>query len=279
MLILSIFPGIDLLGRAFEECGCCVVRGPDLLWGGDIKRFTPPAGHFEGIIGGPPCQDFSGLRRSEPTGAGEKMLAEFARCVAQARPEWWLLENVARVPDVRIDGYHSQRLDIDQKWFCDSTRLRHVQFGSRSGRLLHIDRRPRPVTRGELPGCALANDGRSLEELLHLQGLPADFDLPPFLAKEKKRVIGNGVPREMALALAFAIAEAFSSGRKATLQKTIDGGAEPAWVCACGCGRKLPTKHHRYYDFSCRKRAQRKRDKAISRGVAETRNREEEPVT
>ena len=39
-LVLSIFPGIDLLGRAFENEGFCVVRGPDLLWGGDIKNYV-----------------------------------------------------------------------------------------------------------------------------------------------------------------------------------------------------------------------------------------------
>lgn len=33
-LILSLFPGIGLLDRAFEEIGYTVVRGPDLLWGG-----------------------------------------------------------------------------------------------------------------------------------------------------------------------------------------------------------------------------------------------------
>lgn len=43
-LILSLFPGIGLLDMAFEEEGFCVVRGPDLLWGGDIRRFHPPAG-------------------------------------------------------------------------------------------------------------------------------------------------------------------------------------------------------------------------------------------
>ena len=52
-LVLSLFPGIGLLDMAFEEEGFCVVRGPDLLWGGDIRRFHPPAGRFEGVIGGP----------------------------------------------------------------------------------------------------------------------------------------------------------------------------------------------------------------------------------
>ena len=35
--MLSLFPGIGLLDMAFEEEGFCVVRGPDLLWGGDIS--------------------------------------------------------------------------------------------------------------------------------------------------------------------------------------------------------------------------------------------------
>jgi len=61
-LVLSVFPGIDLLSRAFEEQGYCVVRGPDLLWGGDVRTFHPPPGVFEGVIGGPPCQAFSVLR-------------------------------------------------------------------------------------------------------------------------------------------------------------------------------------------------------------------------
>lgn len=33
-LVLSLFPGFDLLGRAFEEEGFTIVRGPDKIWGG-----------------------------------------------------------------------------------------------------------------------------------------------------------------------------------------------------------------------------------------------------
>jgi len=61
-VLLSLFPGIDLLGRAFEEHGFCIVRGPDLLWGGDIRAFHPPPGRFDGVVGGPPCQTFSQFR-------------------------------------------------------------------------------------------------------------------------------------------------------------------------------------------------------------------------
>lgn len=81
-LLLSVFPGIDLLGRAFEGEGFCVVRGPDLIFGGDIRRFNPPAQVFEGVIGGSPCQDFSTARRSAPTGECLEMLEEFKRVLA-----------------------------------------------------------------------------------------------------------------------------------------------------------------------------------------------------
>jgi DNA (cytosine-5)-methyltransferase 1 len=267
-LILSIFPGIGLLDRAFEEAGHCVLRGPDLLWGGDVRNFFPPSGHFWGVIGGPPCQDFSSLRRAPPTGEGLEMLEQFCRVVRDAAPEWWLLENVSRVPDVEIAGYHCQRLDVDQRWWSDVTRLRHIQFGSRSGRMLHIDRGHARSVTGDPPdrhGAALASDNRPFDELLRLQGLPADFDLPPFKANEKKRAVGNGVPLVMGRALAAAVDEAYGRN-EVTLQKTLDGGSEVAGVCRCGCGRRLLGKQ-RYYDFSCRKRAQRKRDTAQSQGA------------
>jgi len=262
-LILSIFPGIDLLGCAFEEAGFCVVRGPDLLWGGDIRKFHPPVNIFWGIIGGPPCQDFSRLRRGEPTGYGLEMLAEFIRGVTEAQPEWWLMENVDRVPNVtklREAGYVTQRFDINQGWYCDVTRLRHIQFGSKSGRLLNVTRRPvTDVT--HRAGAALASDDRPFKELCRLQGLPEDFDLPPFLATEKKRAVGNGVPLQMGRVLAQAVIEAYQNS-PGELQCDFAGQVTPVGVCACGCGRRVTGKA-KYYDFSCRKRAQRKRDKAI----------------
>ena len=95
---MSLFPGIGLLDQAFEEEEFCIVRGPDVLWGGDVRRFHPPAGVFDGVIGGPPCQAFSTLsnlvraRGYEPR-FGD-LFPEFARVVAEARPAWFLCENV-----------------------------------------------------------------------------------------------------------------------------------------------------------------------------------------
>jgi DNA (cytosine-5)-methyltransferase 1 len=254
-LVISLFPGIGLLDRAFEARGFCVVRGPDLLWGGDIREFHPPANVFAGIIGGPPCQDFSGLRRSKPTGYGRLMLAEFARCVTEARPEWWLMENVARVPDLVIDGWSHQRLDINQAWFSDCRRLRHVQFGSRSGRLLHVTRQ---AVTGPHEGAALASDNRDFKTLCRLQGLPEGFDLPGFLMEEKKRAVGNGVPLGLGMALAGAVIEAYQ--KPVVLQRTLEGELVRSDACDCGCGRQV-TGSQEYYDYSCRKRAQRTRER------------------
>lgn len=91
-LVLSLFPGIGLLDRAFEEEweGCCVVRGPDLLWGGDIHRFHPPSGRFDGIIGGPPCQCFSSLAnlvRATGKTVAPNLIPEFERCVGEAEAD------------------------------------------------------------------------------------------------------------------------------------------------------------------------------------------------
>lgn len=40
-LVLSLFSGVGLLDRAFEEEWFTIVRGPDVLWGGDVRSFHP----------------------------------------------------------------------------------------------------------------------------------------------------------------------------------------------------------------------------------------------
>ncbi len=108
-LVLSLFPGIGLMDRAFEGEGFCVVRGPDLLWGGDIRRFHPPVGRFDGVIGGPPCQAFSTLANLVRAKGHEprfgNLIPEFERCVREADPAWFLMENVALAPQPYVEGY------------------------------------------------------------------------------------------------------------------------------------------------------------------------------
>ena len=148
-LVLSIFPGIDLLGRAFEEEGYCIVRGPDVLWGGDVRRFHPPAWVFEGVIGGPPCKMFTRLRFLNPK-CGQKqgnLIPEYERVVGEAQPAWFLMENVQDAPEPAVQGYtiHSQLLnnrwvpDGDGRHGAEQNRERRFSFGTHDGRRLAVD--------------------------------------------------------------------------------------------------------------------------------------------
>jgi DNA (cytosine-5)-methyltransferase 1 len=223
MLVLSLFPGIGLLDRAFEEEGFCVVRGPDLLWGGDIRNFHPPAGKFDGVIGGPPCQAFSKLRRLvEHQGyqVAENLIPEFERCVTEAQPNWFLMENVKAAPNPNILGYEIVSLTVNNRWVGgEQHRERRFNFGTRDGRQLIID-----VVAFEaiawLP-TVLAGHGpikcsskpytkrMSIPDMCEAQGLPRDFmDHAPFTAMGKRKVIGNGVPLPMGRAIAKAVREA-----------------------------------------------------------------------
>lgn len=235
MLILSLFPGIGLLDQAFEDEGFCVVRGPDLLWGGDVKRFHPERGKFDGIIGGPPCQAFSryaGINRKIGNVIAENLIPEYVRCVVEAQPDWWLLENVPDVPNVEISGYITKRRELDTRWLGEEqSRHRSWQYGSRNGAELH----PELAVFEHLdlePAC-LASEGRSgritftkkngkpkshynrrreFGKFCELQGLPLNFlEHAPFTAKDKYRVVGNGVPLSMGRAIAKSVKLATSN--------------------------------------------------------------------
>ncbi|MEM7345771.1 MAG: DNA cytosine methyltransferase [Chloroflexota bacterium] len=257
-LILSLFPGIGLLDKAFEQLGFCVVRGPDEIFGGDIRQFFPPPGVFWGVIGGSPCQDFSSKRRCPPTGYGQAMLDEFKRVVEATEPEWFLLENVPRMPDVEWPGdYKTQRFEINQSWYEPVSRLRHIQFGSRSGGLLNVTGSAGNVT----DGAALAHDDRPFKELVRLQGLPEDFDIPSFNLEGKKEAVGNGVPLSIGRALAAAVVETFTPG---PVTHSLDFSQDLSQKhCACGCGRPVSGRAS-YHSTTCRKRAQRRRENVKS---------------
>lgn len=258
-VVLSIFPGIDVLGMAFERQGFCVVRGPDPITGGDIRDFRAVSGCFAGVIGGPPCQDFSRLNR-RPGRYGYEMLEEYGRIVVEADPDWFLMENVVEVPDFEIPGYVQQRFPLDLAWFSDFSRRRDFVYGCKDGRLLDPIVKARDSSR--LLGSAVTcGDNRSFRECCDIQGLPRDFDLPSFSLKGKKKAVGNAVPMALGLYVAQLIWE-LRSGSAAPI-----GASElfPEYdrVCACGCGRR-PLGRKRYSSAACRKRAQRARDRGRS---------------
>lgn len=240
-LVLSLFPGIGLLDMAFEEAGFCVVRGPDLLWGGDIKRFHPPAGRFDGVIGGPPCQIFSRMRHINPK-AGQahgNQIPEFERCVGEAGPTWFLMENVPEAPEPAVSGYVVRPELVRDVWVGGETkRLRRFSFGTIDGRRLLVE--TLALHRTDPEPAALAGGARRVPVALGVsgkikasrrvcagdsktkegftaacrsQGLPADFlNGAPFTVAGKVKAVGNGVPLPMGRAVAKAVAQALEAG-------------------------------------------------------------------
>lgn len=225
-LVLSLFPGIGLLDMAFEEEGFCVVRGPDLLWGGDIRSFHPPADKFDGIIGGPPCQSWSGLGATNRARWGDDCMMpdripEFARCIEQACPAWFLMENVPQAPAPETVGYRVTQRDCCNRWVGgEQSRMRRFTFG--------VDER---VAAGpfHIEGVALENPNkvpvvlssgqsgnggsrRSIDEMAKAQGIdPERFEHSPFTVTELRRAIANGVPLPMGRAVAKAVKRSIST--------------------------------------------------------------------
>lgn len=263
-LILSLFPGIDMLGMGFELAGFTVVRGPDPLFGGDNRNFKPPADTFGGIIAGTPCQDFSKARRTAPTGYGIEMLHDFRRCVITARPTWFLLENVPNVPAIVVPGYTVQRIHVRASEFGGAQhRLRILQFGYSDEQPLILDR---PVSRPKATeSAAMASEGtrkerRTWEAFCALQGLQTAPALDSFTLAGKYRAVGNGVYIPMAATVAKAIEHRHWNSIPDTAQLETDADTDRVRPCACGCAR--PVHRRTLATTACRKRAQRQRDAA-----------------
>ena len=226
-LVLSCFPGFGLLDHAFSEEGFTVVRGPDVIWGGDIRTFHPPPGVFDGVIGGPPCPHHStmhGLVQLERN-SGERpedLIPEFVRCVSEARPAWWLCENARQsyVPDVA--GYETWSEILCNRHFGETqSRQRRITFGTPEGTRLPVGSEMAALENPVWEYCVLGGHGgargttrrgmksRDLPEMLRLQGFPPDWlDHQPWTMQAKRKMVGNGVALPMGRALARAVRQA-----------------------------------------------------------------------
>lgn len=250
-LVLSLFPGIGLLDRAFEEEGFCVVRGPDVLWGGDIRRFNPPAGKFDGVIGGPPCQAFSRLAHMVRANGYEpsfgNLIPEFERCVGEALPDWFLMENVPDAPCPVVEGYAAWSACLNNRQLGETqNRVRRWTFGvpgcehvplmietvclesmdfeyaaTGAGRVAvpiaiggsgKVKRnRVGRVAARDILSQGTQRSAAGFAAVKRLQGLNEDFDLPPFTVEAKVKAVANGVPLAMGRAIARAVKEATAS--------------------------------------------------------------------
>jgi DNA (cytosine-5)-methyltransferase 1 len=247
--IVSIFPGIDLLGRAFEAefPEASLLRGPDVLWGGDIRSWHLPPGIAWGVIGGPPCQAFSRLVhivKAKGQTPRPNLIPEFERVVGEGQPDWFLMENVPAAPEPIVSGSGVTSLIFNNRWAPEApeqNRERRFSFGLRDGQAVLAPETcaignpswERTVvatsskegalakSRAELRDAAHVRAGRgrgilpgqeprrSIERCAVLQGLPPDFLADaPFTAAGKYAAIGNGVPIPMGRAIARAVRRA-----------------------------------------------------------------------
>ena len=248
-LILSLFPGLDILGRAFATCGHTVCRGPDPVTGDLIENFHSLPGRFDGIIAGPPCQDFSAARRSPPSGHGLRMLDELLRVAAESQPTWILVENVPRVPNLFHEGQAFQRLDLTDLE-CGGTQLRrrHWQWWHRERHHLAPERRPSHTTRRITPAITCNPDRHPLKTYparCRAMGLPAPIYPTGWTHAALQRAIGNAVTWPMALVMAAAVSQAIA-------------GPVTHRLCICGCGRPAP-RFGDHATAACRKRMERRR--------------------
>lgn len=253
-LILSLFPGIDLLGRAFEEewPEACLVRGPDLIFGGDIRNFHPPRGVFKGVIGGPPCQAFSALQRllehQRKKGAhykrAENLIPEFERVAGEAEPSWFVMENVPDAPEPSVGNYKVKSVLLNNRWLGEEqNRLRRFSFGSIwdwqvaafafDADMVALEnpryrqavtastggRHPRFSGSGKLKARYRGGElykYQAIEDMCDAQGLPRDFaESLPFTREGTRRAVGNGVPLPMGRAVARAVKRALGIERAA----------------------------------------------------------------
>ena len=236
-LILSLFPGLDLLGRAFEALDWCVVRGPDVLWAGDVRGWHTPSGSIDGIIGGPPCQMFSRLAALNRHQGHEprygNLIPEFERIVKEASPTWWLMEEVTSAPVPHVDHWRSESMILSPRDLGDpQSRDRRITVGVREYRRMIglTGRLPALAGSQEPPVPAATGRGTKWEnrpgrpgrpwgtqswamagQIAETQGYPGlDEQLRAtglWTAAGVCQALGNGVPRVMGVALARAITE------------------------------------------------------------------------
>jgi len=117
MKILSLFDGISCARVACDRAGIPVEEYtaseidkyaiqvsqknyPDMWRMGDVKNCIFADKHFDLLIGGSPCQDLSIAKanRKGLEGARSGLFYEYVRILKEAKPKFFVLENVASMP-------------------------------------------------------------------------------------------------------------------------------------------------------------------------------------
>jgi site-specific DNA-cytosine methylase len=82
-----------------------------------------------GVIGGPPCQDFSQLNKhADASSARADLITEMVRVAEQIKPNFVVIENVAKIPDART---HAVARDMEALGYTvNHKRIRSYDYGS-----------------------------------------------------------------------------------------------------------------------------------------------------
>jgi len=117
MKILSLFDGISCARVAFDRAGIPVEayiaseidkyaiqvsekNYPEIKRAGSVEIVFPPIGWFDILIGGSPCQDLSIAKANRQGLKGKRsgLFYEYVRILKEAKPKFFVLENVASMP-------------------------------------------------------------------------------------------------------------------------------------------------------------------------------------
>lgn len=115
MKVLDLFCGCGGFSFGFEQAGYQIKYAID-NWKGcqetfeynhkncefilsDIKEENPEnfKGKIDGVIGGPPCQEFSNANNNPNPNKGMENINEFLKWIMILKPKFWLMENVPGV--------------------------------------------------------------------------------------------------------------------------------------------------------------------------------------
>lgn len=219
MKVLSICTGMGLMDKAFIDSGFDIVPGCEVdadmgkmyqvLCGrhhiqGDIEFMIGAVfgQHFDGIIGGPPCQAHTKLR-SMRSPKFRDLTPEVNRLLNSVSYNWFLFENVK---PVEIPGAKSVRLNAMHFYQPHQSRSRWFTYSP------NIEPPP-PVYSGSVDDLmaysVVAGRIYGPKRGAKLQGYPAIADMQ-FPCVTLQKGLANAVPYPLALAWADSIKAHFN---------------------------------------------------------------------
>lgn len=134
MKVVDLFSGCGGFSLGASNAGCDVVLSFDIdpiltssykanfpsanLVLGDVSELSGEdcvkmaGGSVDGIIGGPPCQGFSSIGKRQKSDPRRRLLTHFFRVVSEARPKFFIMENVKGITHDHSSMILEQSLDI-----------------------------------------------------------------------------------------------------------------------------------------------------------------------